>query len=270
MHFNAYQRVCIALFIGLLIYWAVIFFGGLSSYQTNVLDLLYGLMALFAGVVAIKGAKVWGGISFDVGRAVSAIGFGLFLWGAGGMVWAYYNFFLGVNTPYPSLADFFYMPSLFFYSLGIVFLSKTMGAQMGLRTTLGKAFVVIAPILTLAVTYYVFFILGLRGVGDFQRQGWLKSVLDVAYPLGDFFALTVSLVVSGLSFRYMGGGHKLDIKIIIGGLALMFVADLVYSYTTNLTSYSGDIVDLFYITAVSFLAIGILGFNKLKSPQNSA
>jgi hypothetical protein len=118
----------------------------------------------------------------------------------------------------------------------------------------------------LILSYYILIIVARGGVWVSPESPLLKTILDIAYPLGDFVGLTVSVVVSSLSFKYLGGGYKYDIIAILGGLAMMFVADSLFSYTTTTGSYyNGSFTDLAYIAGLFLLSFGILGFGKLKN-----
>jgi len=193
------------------------------------------------------------------------IGLGLFSWGFGEMIWSYYNFFLGEAAPYPSLADIGFAPSIFFYGLGAIYLSKATGAKYGLRNKFSKVFVAIAPILIFAVSYYLFVTVARSGVLVPEGETPIKIILDIAYPLGDFLALAIAIIISGLSFKYLGGKYVFDIASILLGLAVMTIADAVFSYTTTVgTFYNGQFGDLLLTTGLFLLTFGVLGFYKLK------
>src|SRR3989442_1751801 len=127
------------------------------------------------------------------------------------MIWSFYNFFLHTAAPYPSLADFGFAPSIFFYGLGTYYLSKVTGAKFGLRSKVSKFFVIVAPFIIFALSYYILVTVARGGVLLPQGESLLKTILDIAYPLGDFLALTIAIIVSGLSFKYLGGRYTSDI-----------------------------------------------------------
>ncbi len=213
-------------------------------------------------------SKGWGGLSSSIGKAVFFIGLGVFVWGCGETIWSYYNFFLNVAAPYPSLADLGFAPSIFFYGLGAIFLAQASGAKFGLRNKYAKVFVVIAPIIIFAAAYYVLVVIARGGVLIPEGETLLKSILDIVYPLGDFLALAIAIVVSGLSFKYLGGKYIIDIASILTGLFVMFVADSIFSYTTTVgTYYNADFGDLVLTIGLFLITFGILGFYKLKDQE---
>lgn len=214
-------------------------------------------------------SKVWGGLKSALGRAVFFIGLGLFFWGSGETIWSYYNFFLGESAPYPSLADLGFAPSIFFYGLGAIYLSKATGAKYGLKNTFAKIFVALTPLVLLAICYWVLVVVARGGVLVPPEETPLKIVLDIAYPLGDFLALTIAVIVSGLSFKYFGGRFVFDVIAILLGLAVMTIADAVFSYTTTLgTFYNGQFGDLLLTTGLYLLTFGVLGFTFVKGKED--
>ncbi len=266
---NIYQKFCLSFFGLLVIYWAVIHLtGSTAGFYNDFYIFLYGLIPLFGGAAAIVGYQKWGGLSTTLGKAILLLGLGLFLWGIGESVWAYYIFFLDVDLPYPSLADLFFAPSVFLYTIGTIYLSRVTGNRYSLKSLWSKLFLILTPIAALVVTYYLIVLVGNGGELISDKTSLIKSILDIAYPLGDAMSLAVAIVVAGFSFRYSGGVYKYDVMAILGGLALMFTADSYLSYTSTLeTAYSGDLGDLLFTLAVFGLTYGLLGFNKLRKTE---
>ncbi len=251
----------------LVLYWAYIFFAHLTEgFHNYFFSFLFGLTPLIAGIIAIFQSRIWGGVKSAVGRAVFFIGLGIFCWGVGEAIWSYYNFVLAVPAPYPSLADIGFAPSIFFYGLGTVFLSRATGARYGLRNSIAKIFVIFAPFLILAASYYLLIVVARGGVLIPDGDTELKYILDIVYPLGDFVGLTIAVIVSGLSFKYLGGKYLPDIIALMLGLLVMYIGDTVFSYTTTVgTYYNADFGDLILATGTFLLSYGALGFSTLKS-----
>lgn len=267
MRINPYQKVCLAFLGFLFIFWVWLYFSGTKTGFYNYLySFLFGLIPLIGGVVAMINSKIWGGLKSAVGKAVFFIGLGIFCWGIGEAIWSYYNFFLNVAAPYPSLADLGFAPSVFFYGLGAIYLSKATGAKYGLRNKFAKLFVAAAPFIIGIISYYVLVVVARGGVLIPSEETLSKTFFDIVYPLGDFVGLTVSVIISGLSFKYFGGKFKFDIFSILLGLGVMFIADSVFSYTTTVqTYYNGDFGDLLLTFGLFFITFGVLGFcSKLK------
>lgn len=267
MNINLLQKISLVYFCGLIAFWIILAFSGSKDGFYNYLySFLFGLTPLIGGLIAIKGSNIWGGFKSSVGKAVLLIGIGIFLWGFGETIWSYYNFFLGIPAPYPSIADIGFAPSIFFYSLGTIYLSKVTGASFAIRSTAAKLVVFLSLLVVALVSYYVLVVIARNGVIIPEGEEGLKIILDILYPLGSFIGLSVSLIICGLSFKWLGGGHVVDILAILSGLAVMFIADSVFSYTTTVgTFYNGNAGDLILTLGTFLLTFGVLGFYKPKS-----
>lgn len=271
MKLNSHQRIFLVFYLFLVALWLVLFVAGQKEgFENYAFSFLFGLVPLLGGFIAMRRAHIWGGFQSAVGKAVFFIGLGIFLWGAGETVWSYYNFFAGVAAPYPSLADIGFAPSIFFYGLGAVYLSRATGAKFGLRNPLAKLFITIAPFIILVAAYYILVVVARGGVVVPDGETPLKTVLDIAYPLGGFINLAICIIVSGLSFKYIGGKYKTDIYAILAGLLVMFVADSVFSYTTTIgTYYNANFGDLLLATGTFLLSFGVLGFYEPKTADQA-
>jgi hypothetical protein len=265
---NTPQKISVGFFGCIIIFWSVLFFSHTTTGFYNYLySFLFGLIPLVGGAFAMQGSRLWGTFKSAIGKAVFFVGLGIFLWGCGETVWSYYNFFLGVPAPYPSLADIGFAPSIFFYGLGAMYLSKATGAKFALRDMkYAKMFIILGPLFSAIFSYYLLVIVARGGVLVPQGETLLKASLDILYPIGDFIGFTISIVVSGLSFKYLGGKYKIDIFSILLGLGVMFVADCVFAYTTTInTYYNADFGDLLLASGLFLLTFGVLGFYNLKN-----
>lgn len=262
MKFNLYQKLCALYFVAIVIYWIALSQTSLtSSYYNFGYSLAFTFIPFIGGLIGIAKAKIWGGFKSTIGKAVSFFSIGLFLWGCGNLVWAYYNFVLGVAAPYPSWADLGFAPSILFWVIGAVFLSKATGAKFQLRKTSGKLGSIVLFTSAAALSYYMLIIVARGGVITTADGGNLKLILDIAYPLGDFLAFTVASLVIGLSLKYFGGTYAVSIISTLMGLGVMFIGDFIFSYTTTAgTFYNGSFGDLILTIGLFLITFGVLGF----------
>lgn len=260
---NIYQKIVCGYLIALIGVWIAVQVRGTKTGTLNYwYSFLFGLTPIFAGVVGMVQSKIWGRLQSALGRAVFFISLGLVLWGSGESIWSYYNFFRHVAAPYPSLADIGFAPSVFFWVLGAFFLARASGAWLVLQRSMrAKVFVVLAVAILTALSYYLLIRVARGNVLVPEGETWLKVVLDIAYPLGDFLAATFAFVVFSLSFKYLGGLYRWAIGAILLGLATMYAADFVFSYTTTVGSYyNGDWGDLLLCLGLFLLSFGVIGF----------
>lgn len=260
---NKFQVFALGYLLVLFIFWGFLHHSGLKKSNYNyTYSLLFSLTPLVGGLIGMVKSAIWGRFKSAIGKSVFFFGFGLFLWGAGSMVWSYYNFVIKNSLPYPSLADLGFAPSIFFWGVGAVFLSKASGARFALKRSLfSKIFVAVAVVGLPIAAYYLLVQKARGGTVVPTGESPLKVVLDIAYPLGDFVALMLSVIIFGLSFKYFGGYFKTSIICLLVGLGTMFAADFVFSYTTTVgTFYNGDIGDLLLTIGLFLMTFGLLGF----------
>jgi hypothetical protein len=258
------QSKFIFLFYCLILLWGSSFyFLKIKETEANYwYQFAFGLIPLVGGILGIVKAKAWGFFRSFVGRAIFFLSAGLTSWGIGQMFWSvYYNLILRVEIPYPSLADVGYILAIPLWALGIVNLSKATGARFSVKHLRGQILLLTIPIGAIILSYYLLFVLARGGSIPVDGDG-VKLFFDFAYPLGDLVILTLSLLVYGLSFTYLGGKYKIPIICIIFGFIIMYLADFSFSFvTTNMTYYNGHWVDILFPTAMVFMAIGINSFD---------
>lgn len=263
MKINTYQKIAIITYLSVLIMWFYIQLTNTVAQNINyIFSFIFGLIPFIGGMLGMYIARGWGGLKSVVGRAIFFFSLGLFLWGFGENIWSYYNFFRSEPAPYPSLADIGFAPSIFFWIIGMAYLAKASGAiQVFKKSSWAKLFVLIAPILLLAISYYMLVNVARGGVLVPEGESALKVILDIAYPLGDFLALTLALIVTTLTSKYLGGYYKVPITSMFIGLALMYFGDFSFSYTTTIgTFYNGNWGDLLLATGTFMMTFGIIGF----------
>jgi hypothetical protein len=262
MKTNLAQRISIAFFSGLLIFWIVLLLK--NTYHTSpsfYFSLGMSILPLVGGLGAMYKSREWKTMESFVGKGIFFLGLGIFCWGVGGLIWAYFNFIEGIPAPYPSVADLFYGPSVFFYAVGVVYLARASGADLGLRRKYAKLAITIVSSTMFVLSYYFLVIVAREGVLVSEGSSVVKSILDVLYPLGDFVSLTVAVLISGLSFRFLTKEYRLAISALLVGLFVMFIADSMFSYTTTQgTYYNANFGDLLFAVGIFLLTFGVLGF----------
>lgn len=260
---NTYQKLFAGYFILVAAFWLALYIAGKKSGTLNYwYSFLFGLIPLAGGIIGMWKSRLWGGLKSSVGKAVFFISLGLALWGFGESIWSYYNFFRHVPAPYPSVADIGFAPSIFFWILGTAFLSVATGAFFALKKThWAKVFAVVIPLLLLIPSYYIQISLARGGTLIPPGETLLKAILDIAYPFGDFLALTFAAVIFALSYQYFGGLYRRAVLCLLLGLAVMYCADSVFSYTTTKgTYYNADWGDLLLALGLFLMTFGILAF----------
>jgi hypothetical protein len=269
------SKLIFCYYLFLFAWWAYFFVThrahpGNVSLAESLYQFAFGLIPLVGGVLGLFKSFKWGGVKSSVGRALLLISLGAICWGFGQMFWSlYYNIITHIDVPYPSLSDVGYSLSFPFLALGLINLSKATGAHFSLRHPAGKLLALFTIIVGICLAYYLLIVVARAGVIDFT-EGGLKLFFDIAYPMGDLAIFLSSLLVYGLSFKYLGGGYKLATLSILLGLLVLFVGDFSFSYTTTIgTYYNGHWVDIILPTAWMLIVFGVNSFEikRMRSPR---
>jgi hypothetical protein len=242
-----------------LVWWVVMFVAGQQDQSSNYyFALVFGLLPLFGGAFGIVNSKKWGMLSSVFGRALFFTSAGLVTWGIGQVIFSYYNLFLNVEIPYPSVADAVFILSWPLWAIGIANLWKASGVKYGLRTRTGKIILWIIPTLLAFLSYYLLVIVARGGSLDFSGNDGLKVFFDLAYPIGTLVILTMTTLVYGLSQNHLGGMFRRPVYLLLFGFVLNYIADFAFSYTTTLgTFYSANWVDLLFVTTMFILSLAV-------------
>lgn len=269
---NIYGNIVMAVFVVMVIWWLFI---TVYSQQNTINNFLYGaalgILPLISSIFGFINAKKWGGLHSAMGKAVNFLSAGLFTWALGTLIFAYYNIFLNVEVPYPSLADAAYIISWPLWGMGMYYLSKATGAKYGLRSSTGKIIFLIIPIIVIVLSYYLLVVVARGGVLTESFDDYLKLFFDLAYPVGDVVILILATLIYGLSYNYFGGKFKSAIYLVLLGFVINYIADFSFSYTTtNETFYVANWVDLIFTTAMFTLSLGVSLFdpNTLDKEKN--
>lgn len=263
---NLVGRVITSYFIFLVIWWIYIQLLGVQTSELNYLfSFAYGLIPLFSGIYFLTKLYYFKlDQSRVIFRSLLFFSLGLIAWGLGESIWSYYNLVLNVEIPYPSIADFFYVTTFPMFSLGVIYLARGLGAFGVLKNRYARMLVVVIPVVTLVVSYYLLIVFARAGVLTESFEG-LKFFFDISYPLWDAIVLTLVLLLTSLTITRLEGKTKLSVLLISFGSILMFLADLGFAHqTTYNTFYNGGMVDLIYTISLYCLSLGV-GFLEFDS-----
>jgi len=166
----------------------------------------------------------------------------------------FYQLVLG-QSPYPSLADIFFMsayPLLIGAFFGFISAYRESGypvgtprehAALGLVLTAGFAaisFLLLRPVLA-------------------QAGSLLERVITAAYPLFDFVLLVPVLILLRMTAPFRGGAVFRAWALVLFGIVALCAGDILYAYFEVLGRASlGPLVDATYVLAYLGLALGAL------------
>jgi hypothetical protein len=169
------------------------------------------------------------------------------LWAAGEVVWSIYEVGLGVQVPYPSLADVGFLSAVPFAIAGIrAFWGDARGTSARWRVWFDGLIVAIA----LTSTAWGF---GLRAVWDSNST---TKLLDLAYPVGDILIGTVLI----LAIRRASNQQKGRMALLLLGVASYSIADSAFSYLTAQGAFSsvGSVLDTGWFAGFLLIALAAI------------
>jgi hypothetical protein len=268
MKLNNYSSFLLGCYVFMIFFWIAI--QQEKSINTNLpvnFMFSFGLnsISFIGGIFGIIISKGWGRFKSAIGKGVFYVGAGLVSWGIGGYIWSFYNFVLHQSVPYPSLSDLGFVGAVPLWMMGVWYMSKATGVKYGLKNNFGKFSLIVFPIISLLVSYYLLVTVARAGTIT-QGGGFLKVIFDFAYPLSDVVILTIALLVYGLSFKYLGGRFKWPVIITLIGFLVEYFADFSFSYTTTINTYfNGSYPDMLFTTSLFLMSFGIASFYTEKS-----
>jgi diguanylate cyclase (GGDEF)-like protein len=180
-----------------------------------------------------------------------------FLYTCGDVLWMVDELFLNIS-PYPSLADAFYLANYPFFLIGTFFLTNERHSRIeNIKHSLDMLITLAAAIL--GIWYFLVQPIISQGINDSH----FLLFLTVAYPVGDIvlFAALVWLINHDTK-RF----STIPVLLLFGGIFFTIVFDTIYSYQAFVGTYEGGkYLDIGWI--LSYLVIGLAGYHQALFPD---
>ncbi len=183
---------------------------------------------------------------------------GLLLWATAEAIWAFYELVLNIETPYPSVADLFWLVGYIPLYLALLIRYRSFQAIPSTTRQRWIVLVFIALYSSLLILYVIKPILE-----SFDPTRLLESLVNIAYPLADWGLLILALVII---FSLEAGRFSMVWRLFGAGLILTTTADIFFFYATwnefyypggQLNAISG-LLDTLY--NLSYLTLGLAVF----------
>lgn len=248
-------KVATLFFLPVTAWWILLFLSGAKETPQNYLfGATYGLICLWGGFWGLRISKKWGGFSSAIGKAIIFLSLGLLAQEFGQIIFSYYNIFLKVEIPYPSLADVGFFGSIPFYIAGMAYLAKAAGSKFSLGTLISRLQIVLVPTILL-VASYIFFLDGY----EFDFTNPLRIALDFGYPFGEALYISVAILAYSLSRKVLGGVMKSRILFLIGAFVVQYLADFNFLYQNSQGTWvNGGYGDYIYFLAYFIMTVGLI------------
>ena len=227
------------------------------AYAIIIREVLFGQQAVIAiddfgeavAAAIAAGACAWAARRAR-GRdrlAWALMGISAGLWGAGEVVWAIDQVFLGIQ-PYPSLADVGFLSAVPFAIAGI---RSFWGAPRGTSSQWRVWFDGLIVAIALTSTAWGF---GLRTVWESNSS---TKLLDLAYPVSDIVVGTVLILAIR---RATGDVQKGRMAFLLAGVACYSIADSAFAYLQAQGAFGavGNVIDTGWFTGYLLIALAAI------------
>ncbi len=250
--------IAIAIFGVFLVFWLIIARKGLQgeSDTAEIFSALYGIMALYGGLVGLRVSKIWGGRKSLLGRAILLASLGLLAQEIGQITYSAYTYVFNTEIPYPSLGDIGFFGSVILYIFAVINLIKALSTKASLKSKTNKVWIVLIPSLLLLFSYYYL----LRGY-EFDWNYPMTVILDFGYPLGQAFYIALAILAYVLSKKYLGGLMKKVILFLLFALVIQYIADFSFLYRVNRDLWkTAGINEFAYLVSYLVMTLSLIKF----------
>jgi len=184
---------------------------------------------------------------------------GYLLNGLGFLTYAWYEIVLGLEVPFPGIADLFWIasyPALIISSFALLkqYVNSGLAVQIN-KWSWGAVLVVF-----LLAAYFTMLPIA---AGE---EGWLEKAVMLAYPILDVVLFAASIIIALMMRQFGAGRLGAPWTFIALGMIAVTAADMVYNYLTIEELYqTGSLVDLGWVLQGALVAWGgILQYRLVK------
>jgi len=208
------------------------------NFFSNIFPPFIAGAAAVASMFALR--HYWGGFGARLSRVWLYFALGMIFWFLGELTWGIYALVIGVEIPYPSIADGFWL-------IGYVPLFFALTSYLSLiRPAVSKSILTVAStsVSINAIASSVLFIIP----AVVEETDTLTRIINLAYPSSDIllFALSILGLLVFATTRLKGKIEKVWVLLIVG-LLMNVIADSLFSYTTAQNIYyNGHPLELFF------------------------
>lgn len=250
--------IVILMFIFFIFWWIALQFSIARNHNSRLIFAAsYFVIAFYGGIFGMNASFNWGGLKTLLGKAIFMLSLGLFMQVFGQLAYAYYNRFLNIRVPYPSLGDIGYFGTIPFYTYGVFLLAKSSGIQVNLRSFKKKIIALMIPIIMLGIGYLLF----LRNY-TFDFNNPVRVFLDFGYPLGEAIYISIAIITFIFSRTVLDGLMRSKALLVLIALVVQFAADYIFLFTAA-TYYPGNFVELIYLTAYFLMTLALLSLKSI-------
>ena len=201
---------------------------------------LYPLIELLAAGAIVLGTRLYRPAGPAAWLLIAA---GIVMFAVGDVVWGVYE--AADRDPFPSVADVFYLGGYPLLGAGLVVAIRRRSADIRGLIDAGIVGVIAG------LVWWMYFAYPARDDADLSTS---ETLITAAYPLAD-----VALVTLALRLAFGSGWAALSLRLLVGGLLLMVVADVAYASDVFARVSDSRFTDLALLASI--VLIGLAGLH---------
>ncbi len=150
------------------------------------------------------------------------------------------------------------MASIPSYVIGIWYIAKSSGFNLGLKNPINRAVAFAIPLAMVVASYAIF----LRDYDPSQVENKFAVLLDYVYPIGQavFVAMAISTYIN--TRKFLGGVMRDRVLFVLFALVFQYVADSLFiANTRSEVWYAGGISDLMFVISYFLMTMGLIQFD---------
>lgn len=212
--------------------------------------------------------------SLSTNRAFLFLSIAIALWFSAEILWTYYQVGLGIEVPFPSLADLLWLIGYAFLILHLYKILGILGSKNANPTTV-KSLITISAILAVIFGYSLALVYGFLDLGSFivfQNPEELGNIVLLAYPILDAIIIVPAIAIL---WSLRKGERQFTHWILISSfIILSTIGDIGFGYSNALGEETVNkeewIWDTFFNAGYLSLAAALLWYNKflVNMPNN--
>jgi len=236
----AYSLCSITILSLVLIYVFQGYYQGFMYVFSSVFPPIIAGVAAFSAFFALR--RYWNNIGSRISKIWFCFTLGMVFWFLGELGWAVYAVFLGVEIPFPSFADLFWLAGYLPLFLALLLYLEVFQPAITVKSFLMSGSIVAA------MSAVIFSSLMVPVLADAWRHDALTVGISLAYPALDLFLfLEAILGLSVFTVTSLKGRIGVPWRFMNAAILLNVFGDMIFSYTTlNGTYYNGHPMELLY------------------------
>jgi hypothetical protein len=216
-------------------------------------------IALALAVITIYRQKLDG----LYGKTYASLAIGLGLWFIAEIIWTYFELGLQINTPFPSIADLFWLVGYGFFAYHLYRIYNFMSKE----TIKPTAIILVSVAIAIALGYLVNLTTTVSDISYSQKQqadDFVLLLISAAYPILDGVLLVPAvLVLWTIRSGQLSYTHWMLLSL---SMLLFAVADSGFGYVAvldiHMVQKEGWVWDIFYNAGYLSIAAALLWFNR--------